>query len=285
MSGQVLLLLTIGCAPSVLMENPVEWPEQWQGRNLYNTPNAYIYASSEQAAGEVDRLVASVTNEFEKQTEHTPSKGLVIVTDCKDELVVEDLMTLFRLSKDQERFQDGKKPLTEEEFQEKLTTIDEKMTELGLSLDTMLSMTAVPLTREHLRDLLSLPTDVAESVEWAATVPTLALIHETNRKLVWLMLKKQGVAVMMMAGPALAMFEPMMHSLVAVQRDIVLFSAWTRLLPNWRMKDKRKLVGAYHGYKYESIFNPLMAKMKATTRPAGMPPDSQPAEPITMPAQ
>ena len=50
--GAAVLLSAMGCGPAVRLENPASWPALWQGRQFYNTPNAFVYATSDSAADE-----------------------------------------------------------------------------------------------------------------------------------------------------------------------------------------------------------------------------------------
>jgi len=109
----LLLLLVTGCAPAVLNPNPQGWPQQWQGRQLYTTPNAYVYASNEIAAGEMDRLVIAAVKDLKKYTNHSPKRLLVIATDVNDPPVV-DAEVLFKVSKRNELISQGQSPTDEE---------------------------------------------------------------------------------------------------------------------------------------------------------------------------
>jgi hypothetical protein len=55
------------------------------GRRLFDTEQAFLYASAEQAAGEVASELATVTRDYQKATGHPAcGKGLIIVTDLHD---------------------------------------------------------------------------------------------------------------------------------------------------------------------------------------------------------
>src|SRR5437773_1729991 len=87
--GIIITLVASGCGPSELLKNPSGWPAEWQGRRLYNTPSAYIYASTDSAAGEAERVTQSVAREIASRRGE-PGKGLVVVTDVHDALVTTD---------------------------------------------------------------------------------------------------------------------------------------------------------------------------------------------------
>ena len=97
MAFGLLAAAAVGCAPAVVLENPAEWPEEYAKRRLHNTPNAFIYAGSDGAAGEADRLVIAVAKDFETMTGRKAKKGLVFVTDKNDEPLVRNLKKLIDL--------------------------------------------------------------------------------------------------------------------------------------------------------------------------------------------
>ena len=93
----VLAVLVSGCGPAVVEQAPREWPKQWRGRQLYATPGALIYAGSEASAGEIDRLVRSVSADIENDTHARPERGLLIVNDKGEETVFLDPNFLVQL--------------------------------------------------------------------------------------------------------------------------------------------------------------------------------------------
>src|SRR5438552_1167714 len=87
----ILLCGSIGCGPRVMLAPPTTWPEKWAARHVYATPHAVIYASSAAAAGEADRFVADTARLFAEQTGGLASRGLVLVTDAGDKLLLPDI--------------------------------------------------------------------------------------------------------------------------------------------------------------------------------------------------
>src|SRR6266571_3175646 len=79
----LLLLAACGCGPAVVGPAPAGWPAEVNGRRLYNTPSAYVYATSDLAAGEADQAVRSAAAEIVRAGGE-PGKGVVIVTDLGD---------------------------------------------------------------------------------------------------------------------------------------------------------------------------------------------------------
>ena len=64
--GTVLVASQLACAPTKLLDPPAGWPVEWKSRKLFNTPNAYIYAGNDAAAGQVDEIAARVNREFSR---------------------------------------------------------------------------------------------------------------------------------------------------------------------------------------------------------------------------
>ena len=278
-----LLGLPTGCAPRVVLDNPQDWPEEWRGRQLCHTPNAYIYASNELLAGEADRLVIAVRREFERETDCRPDKGLVIVTDTGDEAVIKEFRALFKLSKRVERTKEGKPPPTEEELEKLLAGLDKMTEKFGVDLEATLRVSPLLLESADLRSLLGLPDVVAKGADWAVAIPSVALIRDTSRRMMWAMLKKQGAAAVVAGAPLLGMMESMMVNMLAIQRDVALFQSWTRQLEGWTDDEKRELTKAYQEYKQATVMKPLFAKMKKI-RPEGLPHATTTTAPTTTPA-
>ncbi len=164
--------LVAGCAPAVLNTNPRGWPQQWQGRHLYTTPNAYIYASNEIAAGEMDRLVIDAGKNFEKYTNRSPKKLLVIVTDINDPPVA-DAEVLFKASKRNELISQGLSP-TDEEIHKLWEEAKNNAERNDYSIDKMAYVMVISTTAKELKEQLVFPQAVWDLTNDGVLLPTRA---------------------------------------------------------------------------------------------------------------
>lgn len=73
--GAVLL----GCAPLKLLPVPRAWPPKIQGRKLYRTPQAFIYATSAGGAGWMDRYLKPRLPRIEEEFNVRLTPGAIIV--------------------------------------------------------------------------------------------------------------------------------------------------------------------------------------------------------------
>ena len=126
--------------------NPVGWPETWSHRTLYNTPNAFIYATSPEAAGEADRMAERVAWDFKLYTGRTPGKLLLIVVDKNDPPYIQN----------------------EKKFREDLKRLSENpklggfiSTSGTISFDDLTSI-PYPVPKEELHTILGLPQPVSK---------------------------------------------------------------------------------------------------------------------------
>ncbi|MHC4272804.1 MAG: hypothetical protein ACYSUR_03940, partial [Planctomycetota bacterium] len=130
--------------PQTRLDPPAGWPLQWAERSLYHTPNAYIYASSDGAAGEADRFVGGQARSFRRQHDRDPAKGLVVVTDKGDSPYTEDLLALAKIVAGDavDQLPEG---ALEEAVESKRGMIEATASSLGFSADAVSAVAALPL--------------------------------------------------------------------------------------------------------------------------------------------
>jgi hypothetical protein len=237
----LLLLVTGACAPSVLLDRPDEWPAQWRDRRLYHTPNAFIYASSAAAAGEVDRLLVEVTGAFRSRTPGQPEKGLIVVTDTGDPPIA-DGETQLRIVEQPER-----KSATTQSAGLVVTSrpsdshdgIDEEdrreFAKLGLSIELLLAGTPFGIRHADLTGGLGLPPAAAQSAKWAAAMPTRAMCRSMMSKTMSAALKQEEVtlAQRLLIAPWLPLLESIAADELAAARRTVLFERLVSSQAGW----------------------------------------------------
>ncbi len=238
-----------GCGPTVVCAKPSAWPGEWSGRRLYHTPNAYIYASGDAAAGEADRLAASVSKEYQDRSGMLPSKGLLIVGDAGEEPVVSDLRTMLEIA--QRVGLDAAEKKSDLQLQEEAGQAEQEMAEKGFDPAIILRMLPLPLDERSLCALPEFPQQVAAEVEWAAAVPTKAAIREGLRGMLRMVLKQEDVkpAAKVLLLALLPLLEGRMVDHAAVKRNEVLFERMVMTEASWSKDKKKETIAAYRQEK------------------------------------
>jgi hypothetical protein len=169
--GLVAAVLAAGCGPAVRLDPPAGWPQHWAERSLYHTPNAYVYAGSDAAAGEVDRLVEQRAERFREQYGREPAKGLLIVTGKNDEPFTADLRSLMTIV-DGEGISPVAVERSEDAGEHEQLILEGLASALGVDVSLVYLVAALPLDPAEMRDLIGIPADQTDTFGWAAAVPT-----------------------------------------------------------------------------------------------------------------
>jgi hypothetical protein len=207
-----LISATIGCAPAVRLPAPPGWPAEISGRRLYNTPNTYIYASNDAAAGEADRVVQSAVAELSARG-GAFAKGVVMVTDIGDVELGSNPRRFYRAI-DAENYGSDCPDDGEERF-------------AGMSNRLELLCRPIVIPRSAALDELSLPPEAAAS--WVVALPTRAMIDRGMARSMakglhdehdpgW---KAARVAALIVYVP---LNLPINRESVAIERDVLIFT-------------------------------------------------------------
>lgn len=313
LASTILVGCVAGCAPRVLEKPPVEWPQTWCGRQLFNTPHAYVYARSPALAGYVDRMSEEVGKDFEKATGRQAPKGLLVITDAGDEPVIKDFKAFFlavkraeirakqKSSSSQPTTSPETQPSADEDAREaaELETawqgFEVTQQETGLDMKAMLEIAPVPLTRDQICDLLGLPPGVADQAGWAVLVGSEPMVRRGIHTVTIGMLKNPelGLAARIAAAPLLLAMEPKMVSMMLVTHKAAIFEQMARQQPDWTEAEVSKLAKAYKDGQLKPVMEALEADAKkhapkaAVSQPASAP-SSQPdsaseSRPATVP--
>jgi len=241
LAALLLVFAVSGCAATAWLDEPSRLPEQWSGRRRFNTRNTVIYACSERAAAEADRLAADVAEGFEKETGGKASKGLLIVTDAGDEPVVTNLRDLHRLlAKSATANPHGKLSSGLEETRRDIQRHN-------IQPKTILVVTPVPIEKADLRGCLGFPDPLPGSVTWIAAIPTRAAIRRSNKTIIKSFLEKEGIGpiTQIILAPAIFVAEESMLDIAAAARDVVLFERFAMTQHDWPLKEKRRRAFVY----------------------------------------
>ncbi len=161
----LVALCGVGCGPGkpeLLAESPKGYPTVFGERRLYHTPRGYIYARSEEKAGEADQWLKEVRGYVKRKHKRELGKGVVIVMDPTDEPVASTLEQTLALERDPVLMPvPPRHPKSSEELRA-------KMAKDGVPEAAMVRGATIPLSASKLREMgLELP-----SVEWAVAAPS-----------------------------------------------------------------------------------------------------------------
>jgi hypothetical protein len=261
------LLAICGCAPAVLMEKPANLPAECIGRRFYHTPQAYIYASSPAAAGEIDRLVLSVASQFPVEKGTQIPKGLIIVTDVGDDSAF-DLDTVLAIA-----MRDAQKAGTSQPATQAARTLTEGRKELakqGMDLSTLVDTAAFPITPELTAPRLTVEEATLRSIPWMLSMPTHGRVSQGCHALLAQVLKSKeiGVGQKLLIAPMLVTIEPRMVEMAAVQRETVLFKALAETQSNWSPEQRKAAAKAFEEARVRPFQLGLKTAVQQATRPA-----------------
>lgn len=243
----VLSLAATGCAPRVLNHTAAHWPREWAGRTLYDTPNAYVYASSATSALEVDRLAASAAKRFASRTDGRATKGLLVVTDINDPPLIADLTELITMIDTDGELGDSPEAIAAV-VSEKVAETEAELSELGLPAELLFNSIPLPLTSDYLSDSLGLPKAAADSVAWAASVPTKRQLKRFMKEIIRAGMAQEDInwAARALMAPMLALAESMAVKELAKSRETMLLTLHVDGQPGWSPEQKlnyRKSLG------------------------------------------
>lgn len=236
-----LVAVVTGCAPAVVLKPPAEWPADWRGRHLYNTPRALIYATSDAAAGEADRLTNKIADahDLPLPADEPTSKGLVVVLDRNDDVLfndVEQLLNLFINGQAQIAGIERPDEQRAAQVREKLTKNDE---DLAPILQHLLVMLPIPVADDAVSQSLDFPPNASPAVAWAGILPTDAQVRaqagELTDAIVDMAARREQLPTssLWLVKPLMPMISGTLAKEVLKQRDIAYESIVRQNDPEW----------------------------------------------------
>jgi hypothetical protein len=262
------LALLGGCAPAERVAGPLGWPKQWEGRSLWATPHATIYAGSGAAAGELDRVAARAKREYAAELGQPTPPVLIIVRDAGEPLPGNDLGGLLRrtlrmeIERNPDAVAEGESP--EAPSQEEGTTeapertldqqTEEALTALwagALATGSTLEVLAgtIPLTCDArgLREICHAPEGPGDQTCGAVILPTRACLRTHARRTMQGALKMYGIGPVAQAlfAPVLVMAEAKMVDRLDRLRDAVLCEHWLFEHADLPPSKKREIASAW----------------------------------------
>lgn len=225
-----------GCGPrppKVVLDRPAEFPAALDGRQLFHTPNAYIYAHDELEAGEADRWVKQVGDYIQRKHDRSLGKGLVLVMSPTDRPIISTLEEQVAME------HDPSIQRTAPRHPKSVEEVRAKFTEEGISESVALRGVALPLTRAKLAALAAGVPDVP----WAVAVPSEALAREVGVEMgVGIVGKRwpnieEEQARKMLSGRAASLAKPLL-----VARGQVVYTLWVQQQQDWTDDERREAI-------------------------------------------
>lgn len=260
--GTVLFGGQLACAPAKLLDPPAGWPVEWKNRKLFNTPNAYIYAGSDAAAGQVDEIAARVSREFQKRTDGRPVKGLLLVNDVGEEPVIADHQTYTKLMLTRSAAARNQ-ALTDAQLEAQYVRIRKTMADQGTQAEMELLMTPVSLGRMDLTRMLGFESKVSDSVAWSAVISTSALIEYANRENMQSELRnrKIGLVLQVPLAPIILFEERLRNAKAFVARDVAVFRNLAQQQADWSEEERQDETLAYMERKLNETLLPVITQL------------------------
>ena len=202
---------------------PDGWPRQLDKRKLYTYECGFVYASSKSSAGKINKIFKTVVKELKECGIEQATKGLVLVMDKKEKPLfkVEDLMAKLTRKEDKQKGgQESEKDL--DSFLEG----KKKLEELGIDMNSLLSIASIPIEPNILPELVSeFPENLESQIDWCMIVPTERNMLNGIKKLFDAILKKAkiGTAARVAILPFLVVAEHKAVSELKKNQHVALF--------------------------------------------------------------
>jgi hypothetical protein len=233
------------------------------GRRLYETEQAFIYASSEPAANETGGDLTTAFRNYQKATGHTPvGKGLVIVTDKEDPPYAdrEKVVWMGHRYDDLQSFQAA--TTLPADMQQNLAEFERQIGPEAMDR-IMLSKPGTADVTEAVK-IWSLGDRPARAARWVLAVPTVEMaqyaIHITIEKA----MSQKNVSGIgrALAAPLLGLVEAKARQAAEDDRQIAAFLMLTLNDASLDMQARKKVFQKYQQRKGEAIMRDM------TTPPA-----------------
>lgn len=239
-----------GCGPSkpsVLLETPANVPTELNGRKLYHTPQAYIYARSDKAAGEADRWVLDVKNYIKRNHKRELEKGVVIVMDPADPPFAQTLVDAYIIERDPSIV------VTQPRRPKSVADLRKQMAAEGIPERASVKATTLALSRVRLEDLrLNVPV-----APWATAAPSHELAVECGIEVgAGGLRKKRPDWSEEQARKAASMFKDSFAKAFEITRGNPVFIAWAQRQSDWSDDQRRDAILKYLRHTFTTNWLP-----------------------------
>lgn len=224
-----------GCGPQppkVLLDAPADYPATLDGRRLFHTPNAFIYARNETDAGEADRWVKAVGDYIRRKHGGELDKGLILIMDPQDRPLVDSLDAQAALE------QDPSLMVTQPRRPKSVEEIRQTMSDEGIPEKAAVRGASLPLTRRILQQ-----QGIDINVPWAVSAPSEELAREVGVEMgVGLLRKKRPALSEEDARSALSGYAATLAKPLKIVRGHPVFVLWVQRQPNWTDDHRREAI-------------------------------------------
>ena len=239
-----------GCGPqppSVVLETPEGVNTDYGGRKAYHTPQAYIYARSDAAAGEADRWVVDVKKYIKRNYQRELEKGIVVVMDPGDAPVVETLDDAYLLERDPEIM------VTKPRHPKSLADLRKRMADEGIPERPAVKAMAVVLPPRKRREMRL----VTPATAWAAVAPSHALAVECGVEVGAAALRKKRPDLSEdQARQAAITLKDSLAKAFEIGRGNPVFIAWVQRQSDWSDDQRREAIRKYIRHVFKSNWLP-----------------------------
>lgn len=234
--------------PSKLLEAPADYPPTVGGRKLYHTPNAYIYARSEQDAGDADRWVRDLKDYIHDKYDAELEKGIILVMSPEDAPLASTLEEQMVLERDPSLM------VTQPSHPKRVEEVRKRMQEEGIPEAAMVRAAPLPLTTDERRKLgLG-----AQNAPWAVAAPSHALAEKSGIEVGTAALRKKRPDVT--EEKARSLVTSMSKSFAKpfeMVRPIPVFVLWTQRQEDWTDDQRREAIREQIKQLYRSNWMPV----------------------------
>ena len=266
-----------GCGPSKLLENPASLPSASDGRRLWHTPRAYIYASDRARAGETDRWLGELADYVRDAHGRELGKGLLIVVDKGEPAVLSSLDELKRLKRLIPKLSLGDDSVEEESSSEEDR---EDLDDSELTEEQLCRLMPVPIDEVILRRL-GIAGELPPDIEWRMCCPSKRQIESIFWRMIPAAIKKEGgTAMMILTAWLWPIVVPMVSEAVLMTRDTVLFALWSARQDDWSKEERGRAVKEFTKSR-TALLGPMIMETvsdaKSRAKNAGMSISDEPA--------
>jgi hypothetical protein len=262
---------------------PDLWPDKLDKRKLFIYDNTFIYAAKNSEADKINKLVRQVNKELGSGDSENIRPGLLIVMDSKEKMLF-DLDELIKAAMDAELADgDEKNKAAFESGKQSIAKIKKQLKTQGLSLDSLLAMSPMPLEPYMLPMVHDgFKEGFDKNIGWCLIIPTERNMKAGIHNLIDKMLKDKKITglVRIAVAPFLPGAESKAVKEIKKMRKLVIFQLQLEERKELTKAEKQKLI---KDYEAKIGINKKKDKGKDSNKDKETKPQSKPANTSTTP--
>lgn len=280
--GAPALILAIaavgGCGPGALLDRPANMPAEVDGRRLWHTDRAYIYAAREATAGETNRWIGELIGHLNRTYKRPLGKGLVIVVDENEAPFIDSIDELVRL-----QVRTAVAAGVEQHERPNEEAQRQKYKDAEMSDDLVCRITPFELDTKALTSR-GFPEELPKDVEWCVSCPSESLMKSA----MWVfgpraIEKKQGKTFAVATAWAWPLAFAEAAKAFELGRDVLTFELWSIRQADWQPDHRRREIENYAEQRAIVLSPTLALAMKIAK--GGDDPKTHPAKPPSRPPE